>query len=49
MEDMQYKDIEMATLYKVRLAFLNSGKQTFTAEEVGEFLDKIAMGTEQDN
>ena len=48
MEDKQYRDIEMATIYKVRLAFLNSGKQNFTAEEVGEFLDKIAMAKEQE-
>lgn len=48
MEDIQIKDVEMATIYKVRLAFLDSEKKTFTVKEIGEFLDNIAMGKEQE-
>ena len=39
----EYKIIEKATLYDLRLIFSNGEKDTYTREEIVELLDKIAM------
>ena len=41
--EKEYKIIEKATLYDLRLIFSNGEKDTYTREEIVELLDKIAM------
>lgn len=41
--EKDYKVIEMATIYDLRLIFSNGEKETYTREEIVELLDKIAM------
>jgi hypothetical protein len=36
-------DVEMATLYELRLMFTQSDKEQYTKEEIADLLDKIAM------
>ena len=41
--EKDYKVIEKATIYDLRLIFTNGEKDTYTREEIVELLDKIAM------
>ena len=41
--EKEYKVIEKATLYDLRLIFSTGEKDTYTREEIVELLDKIAM------
>ena len=41
--DKEYKVIEKATIYDLRLIFSSGEKDTYTREEIVELLDKIAM------
>ncbi len=41
--EKEYKVIEKATLYDLRLIFSSGEKDTYTREEIVELLDKIAM------
>ncbi len=41
--EKEYKIIEKATLYDLRLIFSTGEKDTYTREEIVERLDKIAM------
>ena len=41
--EKEYKIIEKATLYDLRLIFSTGEKDTYTREEIVELLDKIAM------
>lgn len=41
--EKDYKVIEKATIYDLRLIFSNGEKDTYTREEIVELLDKIAM------
>ena len=46
--EKDYRTIEKATLYDLRLIFTNGEKETYTKEEVVELLDKIAMAKDQE-
>ena len=41
--EKEYKIIEKATLYDLRLIFSTGEKDTYPREEIVELLDKIAM------
>ena len=41
--EKDYKVIEKATIYDLRLIFTNGEKDTYTREEIVELLDQIAM------
>lgn len=41
--EKEYKIIEKATIYNLRLIFSSGEKDTYTREEIVELLDKIAM------
>lgn len=41
--DDEARDVILATIYELRLAFLNDGRKSFTVEEVTELIDKFAM------
>ncbi len=41
--EKEYKVIEKATIYDLRLIFSSGEKDTYTREEIVELLDKIAM------
>lgn len=41
--EKDYKVIEKAAIYDLRLIFSNGEKDTYTREEIVELLDKIAM------
>ena len=41
--EKEYKVIEKATIYDLRLIFSSGEKDTYTREELVELLDKIAM------
>lgn len=45
--EKDYKTIEKATIYDLRLLFTNGEKDTYTREEIVELLDKIAMSKDQ--
>lgn len=42
-----YRVIEKATIYDLRLIFSNGEKDTYTREEIVELLDKIAMAKDE--
>lgn len=46
--EKDYKTIEKATIYDLRLIFTNGEKDTYTREEIVELLDKIAMSKDQE-
>lgn len=39
----EIKKIELATLYELRLTISESDKETYTKDEVLQFLDQIAL------
>jgi hypothetical protein len=41
--DKAIYDVEMRTLYELRLMFAQSDKEQYTKEEIADLLDKIAM------
>lgn len=45
--EKDYKVIEKATIYDLRLIFSNGEKDTYTREEIVELLDKIAMAKDE--
>ena len=46
--EKEYKVIEKATLYDLRLIFSTGEKDTYTREEIVELLDKIALAKDQE-
>ncbi len=40
-------DIKMATLYEIRLIISTGDKREYTADEIVELLDRIAMAKDQ--
>ena len=46
--EKDYKMIEKATLYDLRLIFSTGEKDTYTREEILELLDKIALAKDQE-
>lgn len=46
--EKDYKMIEKATLYDLRLIFSTGEKDTYTKEEIVELLDKIALAKDQE-
>ena len=44
--EKEYKVIEKATIYDLRLIFSSGEKDTYTREEIVELLDKIAMAND---
>lgn len=46
--EKDYKVIEKATIYDLRRLFKNSGKETYTVEEIVELLDTIADAKDQE-
>ena len=46
--EKDYKIIEKATIYDLRLLFSSGEKETYTTEEIVELLDKIAMAKDQE-
>ena len=46
--EKDYKIIEKATIYDLRLLFSSGEKETYTKEEIVELLDKIAMAKDQE-
>lgn len=47
MTEKERQDTKMATLYELRLIITNGEKKEYTAEEIVELLDKIAMAKDQ--
>lgn len=45
--EKDYKVIEKATIYDLRLIFSHGEKDTYTREEIVELLDKIAMAKDE--
>lgn len=46
--EKDYKMIEKATLYDLRLIFSTGEKDTYTKDEIVELLDKIALAKDQE-
>jgi len=46
--EKDYKIIEKATIYDLRLIFTTGEKDTYTREEIVELLDKIALSKDQE-
>lgn len=46
--ERDYKTIEKATLYDLRLLFSSGEKENYTKQEIVELLDKIAMAKDQE-
>jgi len=46
--EKDYKVIEKATLYDLRRILVNSGKETYTLEELCRLLDTIADAKDQE-
>ena len=46
--EKDYKMIEKATIYDLRLIFSTGEKETYTKEEIVELLDKIALAKDQE-
>lgn len=46
--EKDYKMIEKATIYDLRLIFTTGEKDTYTKEEIAELLDKIALAKDQE-
>lgn len=47
MTEKERMDTKMATLYELRLIISNGEKREYTADEIVELLDKIAMAKDQ--
>ena len=47
MTEKERADTKMATLYELRLIISNGEKREYTADEIVELLDKIAMAKDQ--
>lgn len=47
MTEKERADTKMATLYEIRLMITNGDKKEYTADEIVELLDKIAMAKDQ--
>ena len=45
--EKDYKIIEKATIYDLRLLFSSGEKETYTKEEIVELLDKIAIANKE--
>lgn len=45
--EKDYKVIEKAMIYDLRLIFTNGEKDTYTREEIVELLDQIAMAKDE--
>ena len=45
--EKDYKVIEKATIYDLRLIFTNGEKDTYTREGIVELLDQIAMAKDE--
>ena len=48
MTEKERIDVEIATLYKLRLIITNGEKKEYTIEEIAEMLDKIALAKSQE-
>lgn len=48
MTEKERKDTKMATLYELRLLFMQGEKEQYTRDEIVELLDKIATAKEAD-
>ena len=48
LSEKDYKVIEKAVLYDLRLLFSSGEKETYTKSEIVELLDKIAMAKDQE-
>lgn len=48
MTDKERKDIQKATLYDLRRLLKNSGKETYTVQELCDLLDTIADAKDQE-
>ena len=46
--EKDYKMIDKATLYDLRLIFSTGEKDTYTKDEIVELLDKIALAKDQE-
>lgn len=46
--EKDYKVIEKATIYDLRRIFVNSGKETYTLDELCKLLDTIADAKDQE-
>ena len=46
--EKERKDTQQATLYELRRLLKNSGKESYTGEELGELLDTIADAKAQE-
>lgn len=46
--EKDYKAIEKATIYDLRLIFSTGEKDTYTREEILQLLDKIALAKSQE-
>lgn len=47
MTEKERMDTKMATLYELRLIITNGEKKEYTADEIVQLLDKIAMAKDQ--
>lgn len=45
--EKDYKVIEKATIYDLRLIFSSGDKETYTRQEILDLLDKIALSKDQ--
>ena len=48
MTEKERLDVEIATLYKLRLIITNGEKKEYTTEELVQMLDKIALAKSQE-
>lgn len=48
MTDKERKDTKMATLYELRLLIKSGDKDTYTREELMDFLDTVATAKDQE-
>ncbi len=46
--EKDYKTIEKATLYDLRILLKNSGRESYTVEELCDLLDTIAQAKDQE-
>lgn len=48
MTEKEAQYVKMATFYQLRLIFSSGEKEQYTAEEIVELLDKLAIAKEQE-
>lgn len=48
MTEQERKDIQIATIYELRRLITNSGKESFTKEEICDMLDSFADALDQE-